>query len=288
MDVQPKGRSVEFYMSEQPSEATSPSFHRFLDEAGDTTFYGRGRRVIVGQPGVSKAFCLGSVKFRCPLAEARLVVEDAVARVTSNPKLKAFISVQKRIMAGGFFFQAKDDPPPIRELFFDELKDLSCSLEIIVARKIAKLFETTHRSREDEFYADILGHLLKGKLRLKGRLVLTVAQRGSSTRAVVLERALALARSRAAKRWKHEALTTDVVFDVQNPRNEPLLAVADYLSWSVQRVIERGETQYYDSVSHKIRAIQDIYDVSNYQGNLHWYNPQRPLGPKNKISPPSS
>lgn len=281
------GRSVSLNMSDDPIEPGIQTFHRFLDEAGDTTFYGRGRRVIVGQPGVSKAFCLGSVKFRCPLSEARLVVEDAVARVTSHPKLRSYISVQKRILAGGFFFHAKDDPPPVRELFFDELKDLSCSLEIIVARKIAKLFESTHQRREDEFYADILGHLLKGKLRLKGRLILTVAQRGSSTRAVVLERALALARTRASKRWNLEALTTEVIFDVQNPRKEPLLAVADYLSWSVQRVFERGETHYYDAVSHKIRAIQDIYDSSSYQGNLHWYSPQRPLTSQNKISPPS-
>jgi hypothetical protein len=31
----------------------SETFHRYLDETGDTTFYGKGRKLIVGQDGVS-------------------------------------------------------------------------------------------------------------------------------------------------------------------------------------------------------------------------------------------
>ncbi len=37
-------------------------YHRFLDEAGDTTFFGKGKIPIVGSAGVSKAFILGMVK----------------------------------------------------------------------------------------------------------------------------------------------------------------------------------------------------------------------------------
>lgn len=29
-------------------------YHRFLDESGDTTFYGKKKRIIVGDNGVSK------------------------------------------------------------------------------------------------------------------------------------------------------------------------------------------------------------------------------------------
>ena len=36
-------------------------YHRFLDESGDTTFYGKGKRVIIGENGVSKCFILGTV-----------------------------------------------------------------------------------------------------------------------------------------------------------------------------------------------------------------------------------
>jgi hypothetical protein len=40
--------------------------HRFLDEAGDTAFYGRGKKIIIGTEGVSKCFIIGMVKFREP------------------------------------------------------------------------------------------------------------------------------------------------------------------------------------------------------------------------------
>ena len=46
-------------------------YHRFLDEAGDTTFYGKGKKNIIGQDGVSKTFILGMIKVKDPLDEVR-------------------------------------------------------------------------------------------------------------------------------------------------------------------------------------------------------------------------
>jgi hypothetical protein len=260
---------------------------RFLDEAGDTAFYGTKRRVIVGHPGVSKGFYLGCVKFKCPLDEARLVVLDAQRRVKENPALARFTSVQKRLAGGGFHFHAKLDPPPVKELFFEALRDLSCSLEIIVARKDARRFARAHLDSEDRFYADILGHLLKNKLKRVGRLTMTIAQRGSSTRAINLDRALAMALARAQRKHDQGAFGTKVAFDVTEPTREVLLTVADYLSWSVQRVFELGDTSFYDVVRERISVVQDIYDVRNYSGSRNWYNPRRPLTSENKLSPPT-
>ena len=45
--------------------------HRFLDEAGDTTFYGKGRKPIIGQPGVSLTFGLGMLKINDELVATR-------------------------------------------------------------------------------------------------------------------------------------------------------------------------------------------------------------------------
>lgn len=261
--------------------------HRFLDEAGDTAFYGPGRRVIVGTPGVSKAFYLGCVRFKCPLAEARMVVMDAQRRVRESSASTRFQSVQKRLAKGGFHFHAKIDPPPVKELFFDALRDLSCSLEIIVARKDPRRFARAHNDKEDQFYADILGHLLKNKFRLGGRLTMTIAQRGSATRAVNLDRALAMALERALRKNQREVLTTRVVFDVTEPTREVLLTVADYLSWSGQRVFEMGDTTFYDVVRERVSVIQDIWDFRNNGGSRNWYGPKRPLTSGNKLRPPA-
>jgi len=40
-----------------------PTSHRFLDEAGDPTFFKKGRILAVGEPGISLAFSLGMVNF---------------------------------------------------------------------------------------------------------------------------------------------------------------------------------------------------------------------------------
>jgi len=39
-------------------------YHRFLDKAGDTTFYGKGKKNIIGEDGVSKVFILGMIKVK--------------------------------------------------------------------------------------------------------------------------------------------------------------------------------------------------------------------------------
>ena len=53
-----------------------------------------------------------------------------------------------------------------------------------------------------------------------------------------------------------------VLFNVQKPTVEPLLNIADYLCWSIQRVFEKGETRYYEYVRNKISVVWDIYDFA--------------------------
>ena len=64
------------------AETQSPpeKIHRFLDEAGDTTFFGKGRVPLLGQSGVSLSFGLGMVKFAAPVAEYQ-TAQAAVAEV---------------------------------------------------------------------------------------------------------------------------------------------------------------------------------------------------------------
>ena len=117
---------------------------------------------------------------------------------------------------------------------------------MVVGRKIPALFAKKHNGNESEFYADLLSHLLKNKLKLGQRQVINIAERGKTTRNQVLELAMTKARERFAKKQDAAEICSEVVFNVQNPRTEPLLCVPDYLAWTVQRVFERGETRHYD------------------------------------------
>jgi hypothetical protein len=253
--------------------------HRFLDEAGDTTFYGKGKVPIIGQDGVSFCFIIGMVKFKEPLQPLRRRIIDLQNQIISDPYFRDIPSINKKAKEGGYYFHATDDVPEVRKVFFDFIASVDCSFEAFVGRKIPLLYETKHNGKEAEFYADLLSHLLKNKLNKRGKLVLNIASRGKTTKNNNLQMALEKAQSRN----KGREVTTEVLFNVQNHRVEPLLNVADYFCWSIHRVFERGEVRYYNFLKDQISLVVDLYDTSRNQNSDNYYSPKKPLTVTNKI-----
>lgn len=281
-------------MPSKPRKEATFKYHRFLDEAGDTTFFGKRRTNILGTAGVSSIFALGMVSIKQDLETTRNQVAKLVKKVSTDPYLCSIPSVRKRIHNGGFYFHAKDDPPEVRYIFFEFLRDeLPFSLEAYVGRKIPGLYARKHNNNEHEFYADLLHHLLKNKMGYE-KLVLNVAERGNSTRMANLEAAAENARRKFTSKTGKDANECKIVFNIQSQRADPLLAVPDYSLWAVQRVFEKGETRFYGSLNEagKIPTVVDLYDfekindVSKKWGN--YYGPKNPLTAENKIGPPSS
>jgi hypothetical protein len=148
-------------MNPKTQNSNIPTKHRFLDEAGDTTFFGKGKKCIIGNEGVSKSFIIGMVKFKQPLHNIRQRIVEMQREVERDPYYKGVPNILKKAKKGGFFFHAKDDLPEVRRSFFDFIKTIDCSFEAVVARKIPDVFIKKHNSKEVEFYADLLSHLLK-------------------------------------------------------------------------------------------------------------------------------
>lgn len=263
------------------------TFHRFLDETGNTVFFGRGDKLLVGNNGVSLSFGIGLTKFNGSLKVIRQEVRDLELSIEKDELLNCIPSVQKRIQKGGFFFHASEDPPEVRSIFLRYLKKLDCESEVVIARKIPGVFINRHGKKQNSFYADLLSHLIKNRMKREGKLVLCIAERGSSTREKTLFQALDMARSRAQKKWQNVTIKAEVVFNIQTPRTEPLLNVGDYLAWAVQRVFEKGEMRYYNYLKDRIRLVIDLYDFNKYEGSGNYYDPKiNPLTSENKISPP--
>ena len=276
---------------ELPLKHTS---HRFLDEAGDTTFYGKGRKSLIGTEGVSTCFMLGMVKFKQPLPELRMAVIDLQNKIAHDPYFQV-PSVVKKKGRHGYYFHAKDDLPEIRHEFFRFIKGIDCSFEAVVAEKTVERFATAHMDKEELFYADVLSHLLKNKFMALEQLVLNIASKGTNTRNHNLNKALDIAlerfgNSKTARRKiaapQGTFVPQKIVFNETNPIQEPLLNVADYLCRAVQRVFEKGETRYYDFIKDKISLVVDLYDRPNYLGYKNFYSPKNPLTSGNKKSPP--
>jgi hypothetical protein len=260
--------------------------HRFLDEAGDTTVYGKGKTEVIGNSGVSYCFIIGMVKFKEPLEALRGKIIALQKKVESDPYYNV-PSINKKRKGSGYYFHATDDLPEVRKLFFDFIKTINCSFEAVVATKNVSRFETKYKGKEEYFYADILSHLLKNKLTQKEeKLVLHISERGKSTKNNNLELALAKAKQRFVIKNSDLPITTKIVFNITYPTIEPLLNVADYFCWAVQRVFERGEMRFYDFLKEKISTVIDLHDVEKYEGFKNYYGPKNPLTAGNKKSPP--
>ncbi len=100
---------------------------------------------------------------------------------------------------------------------------------------------------------------------------------------------LEIALQKAIQRYKNKspdtAVKTKIVFNVQTPLSEPLLCVADYFMWSIQRVFERGDVRSYNFLSDQISTVIDIYDFGNYTNWGNYYGKKNKLTSQNKISP---
>ena len=263
-------------------------YHYFLDEAGDPSFYGKGKTIIVGQQGVSLCYILGMVKFEGDLNTLRNEVVRLQRYIESASYFKGIGSVEKKKKHQGYYFHATDDMPEIRMLFFDFIKSLDCSFEAVVATKIPDLYVKKHNASPREFYADLLSHLLHDKLETDCKMVLNIAKRGTSTRHDNLDLSLHKAIAKFTRQYPDSIVNSQVVFNVQDQLTEPLLNVADYLCWSIQRVFEKGETRFYDHMQDKIKLVVDLYDNEGMESGENKYDRNNPLTAENKKSPLST
>jgi hypothetical protein len=259
------------------------AYHYFLDEAGDATFYGKGRIPILGQEGVSNCFFLGLLKINVPLGVVREKIVSLQKRIAEDPYYKKVPSILKKKVAHGYYLHAKDDVPEVRKAAYELIRSIDCTFEAVVARKIYYLFENKHHSNEAEFYADLFSQLLKNRLGKKDRLVLNIAERTRCTTFNNLQKGLDKALAHPKLRSSERSQRRNIVFNVQKPTVEPLLNIADYLCWAIQRVFEKGETRYYDFIGDKISVVWDLYDFSGAITGRNYYSKSKKLTEANCI-----
>lgn len=257
--------------------------HLYIDEAGDMAFYHKvGRHRVPIQPGTgaSSCFMMGMTRVKEDPDVARSKILEFSRLVEGSPILNYPHSVQKTIERGGHYYpHAKNDPAQIRHAFFTYIStQIDFTTQVVVGRKRPELFERRHHKKEAEFYADLMSHLLKDKGKYP-KLVLHVAERGSTTANVNLQNAVGIAKRRNANNPRMRPLDSQIEFNVQEYSSDPLLALTDYALWSVQRVFEHGDTYFYDMLMRKgrIPLVFDPYNTANYANTRNWYTPSNPL-----------
>lgn len=110
-------------------------------------------------------------------------------------------------------------------------------------------------------------------------------KRGNTTKNKNLISAVHNAGIRFQKKMENKGTSNLVLhLDVQNHNTEPLLDIADYFCWSIQRIFERGEDRYYNFIKSKISLVVDLYDFDNYENSKNYYKSDKnPLTKANQL-----
>jgi hypothetical protein len=235
-------------------------YHRFLDEAGDTTFFGKGKIPIVGKEGVSAYFLLGILTLNEPVKAVRKKIMDLQTQISYDPYFVTVPSIQKKKSRVGYFLHAKDDVPEVRKMAFELINTINCHFDVVTGKKDYGIYEKKHNGNQSEFYADLLSHLLIDNLNDYDRLVLNIAHRSQCTTHKNLELGLEMAIKIAKNKYPDYSNCCKIVFNVQQPTTEPIINIVDYFLWALQRKFERNETRYVDFLGNRIRSVQNLYN----------------------------
>ena len=235
--------------------------HRFfyVDETGDPGFYGKGKRLIVGNEGCSRTFGVGFLRTPNPdVLRQRLLALRA--EVATDRYLKDIPSIKKTLVS----FHAKDDCPEVRRLVFGCLDKLDFAIQVVVARKVESIFIGRHGRSQDAFYNDLTSRLFERQLHLAHRNTILFARRGNKAQQHALRGAVEAGVVAFRQKYPGAAATT-VDIETAYCADEPLLQAADYALWAVQRAFERREMRYYDFIAPKIELVWDIYDFASIE-----------------------
>lgn len=140
--------------------AQEKKIYFFIDESGDPNFYGKGKKLLVGNQGYQPLLLIGMIETE-NRKSLRKSISDFQKSLEEDPLFKSLHSIKP-----GWYLHAIEDHPDIRTKFVSHLRSLDgFRTFIVIGRKDVKRFASKHNNNPVEFYYDMLFHLLKDRLR---------------------------------------------------------------------------------------------------------------------------
>lgn len=261
--------------------------HFFVDEAGDFTLFNARGASIIGREGVSRTIMLGVAVLPDPEQTASLL-DRLRSELLADPYLSSLPSMKPEQGKTALFFHAKDDAAEVRYRVFRELPRLGAEVQVVVRRKdvlatrARALFAVGQKLREADVYDDMVRRLFKNMLHQADSNEVWFARRGKSDRGEALLHALQTAKARFNRSWGTDHDKPTLVRSA-SPSECPGLQVIDYFLWALQRLFERGESRFFDSVRDSYRLIMDV-DDTRHRPYGEWYSARNPISAE-KIKP---
>jgi hypothetical protein len=242
------------------------SVQYFVDEAGDTTLFGRHGKKLLGTEAVSRFFMV-----------AKLEVDDAATlqadmdalrvEFLADPLLKAVPSMQVASGKTALFFHAKDDMAEVRHGVFKLLLRHDLRFSAVVKEKEILLAEVQQRQALDakyrykadghEIYDDLIARLFGRFGEFGAQRHITFAVRGSKPRTAILKKVL----DNIDEGFKGDfgfAPHGYTAVHSSYPSASAGLQACDYLLWALQRFYERNEERYLHAMWPKFTRVLDL------------------------------
>lgn len=227
----------------------------FVDESGDTTFYSKRGKMIVGlENGASEILLMGFIKTMEP-EYLRKKINELRLKVIKDEYLRDISSMKKTKIA----FHAKDDCPEIRYNVFKLLKDLPFTCNIVWVRKTNNVFEKFDGNTQ-KLYDSLITGLFKNELQLSNNNYIYIATRGNKKRQKPLEQAIQSSWDCTENKLNTTMGLTYPKVIPQTPTGEVCLQIIDYCNWAIQRVILHNDKRYYNFLKEKFKSIVEIQD----------------------------
>lgn len=240
----------------------------YIDEGGDSSFFAKRKKLLVGTQGFQPMLNLGMIGI-----EDKVTLHKAVSDFMQGLKADPLYNSIHSLSQPDWFLHACKDHPEVRAKFFEYLRTLGgFKSYVVVGRKRLSTFKNKHNNNEREFYFDLVYHLLKDRLNdenVSYQIFLSARQRSTQK---FLGEAIAKAIERDNDRRK---VPKDITykFDIVRSQDTPILSIVDYLLWALHRLIINKEVRFYNALKDKFNLIIDLYDFNNYgNGNSNYYH----------------
>ena len=260
-------------------ETEQKTAYYFVDESGDPNFYGKGGDIIVGQSGCSRILLLGFVRVDEP-DPIRKRLAELRSQIAEEAYLKEIPSIKKTLMS----FHAKDDCPEVRMMVYKTLAQKDFTVQVIVARKIERMFRSRYKGSRDKFYEDLVGRLFQNETHKAKINNIVFSKRGNKIQQHTMRAAIEAGVERFKQKWGTD-VSTQLIVKTLSSSQDFMLQVVDYANWAVQRAFEKGEMRYFNFLRDKFELICDVFDTIKYKGGGNFYDRDRNPFEIKKASP---
>lgn len=218
------------------------------------------------------------------------LLSELCAELLADPYFKSVPSMQPKAGKTARAFHGSKDSPEVRRDVIARLSQTKAKVFVAIRRK-HKLIEqirqppTVDRKQLTlrRLYDDLVSRLFRNILHKGDRNEIVFAKHPTWTR----REALALAIKKAKANFERKTgLSSDKPTGIRAaaPHEFGGLQVVDYYLWALQRMYERGEDRFFESLRPAYRLIMDLDDKASKPYG-EWYTDDNPLTLKKMLPP---